>query len=136
MNLEELFILREKISHDDALLKKKDLCAAESKYLYRYKLEYLMSQLIRHEKNTTLLENLILKYENKIKYTNYNLTLLLYKTYFSINNKNTLLYKKFSEYLMLNFHEYPDSVAAAKQINHLVDLKEFDKALELVLKNT
>ena len=67
MNLEELFILREKISYDDTLLKKKDLCAAESKYLYRYKLEYLMSQLIKHEKNTTLLENLILKYENRIK---------------------------------------------------------------------
>ena len=57
MNLEKLFVLREKISHDDTLLRKQDRCAAESKYLYRYKLEYLMSKLIKHEKDIILLRH-------------------------------------------------------------------------------
>jgi hypothetical protein len=135
MNLEELFIIREKISYNDTLLQTKDLCAAESKYMYRYKLEYLISQLIKHEKNVALLENLILKYENKIEYTNYNLTRLLFSRCLSLNKTNAPLFKKFSEYLLLNFHSHQESVETAKQINYLVDQQKFDKALELVLKN-
>ena len=132
MNLEELFIVREKLIHDCMLLRTKDYCAAEAKYVYRYKLEYLISQLIKHEKNTALLKDILLKYEKKIDYTNYNLTLLLYKACLSMDKTNTFLFKKFAEYLMLNFHPYPNSVEAAKQISHFVDLHEFDKALELV----
>ena len=135
MNLEELFIVREKLIHDSTLLQTKDYCAAEAKYMYSYKLEYLMSQLIKHEKNTILLQDMLLKYENKINYTNYNLTLLLYRTCLSLDKTNTFLFKKFAEYLLLEFPKNPDSIEIAEQISHFAELQEFDKALELVNKN-
>jgi hypothetical protein len=139
MALKELLVLYEKLTNDNGTydvkpLKIKDGCAAEAKFFYRYKLEYLIYQLIENEDHANFLEDFIFKYE-KIRWAHYNITLALYRKYLSLNPTNAKLFKKFSEYLLLRFHAYPESVEAAKQISHFVDLQEFDKALELVNKN-
>ena len=104
MNLIDLLILYEKITnknkrHDADLLKNKDGCATEAKLYYKYRMMQLIIELIDHEEDASLLENLILKYETKIT-LDPRIILPLYRKCLSLNKNNTMLFKKFSEYLL------------------------------------
>jgi hypothetical protein len=95
----------------------------------------LIIWLINHQEDAKLLERLIFKYE-KTKWAHYNIIHALYRKCLSINKTDKDLYKRFTDYLLLHYHTYPKTVEKAKCINNFVDLQEFDKALELVNKNT
>jgi hypothetical protein len=140
MTLEELLVLYEKLINNNTaneieLLKATDGCAAEAKFHYEYEIAHLIFQLINYEEDCSLLGNLILNHEQKIA-ADLRIILRLYKRCLTLNKTNAALYKKFSDYLLLHYHDYPKSVEAAKQISCLIDLHEFDKALELVIQNT
>jgi len=108
-----------------------DSCALQAKFEYGNELEHLICKLIKTEHNVVLLGMLIEKYEN-IEWAAYAIMPELYKQCLSLNKTNTKLFKKFSDYISTYRQSKPKSVEMARQIIHLIDQKEFDKALELV----